>query len=203
MATIVKDLPPPPEEEHEDVIERKVFPEEAGDEDLARRLQAEYDAGVEAAASSNNYDGNNDNDNNNNNNNDNHHHHNRNDDSATTAHHQSVATLSNPWEFDTEQRNCSYCQDEFNPFNRRHHCRLCGKIFCNTCSDQRSLVPPSSIVLTPKDGKKATPPQSSLNNPQQSQQNLISFTPESDPDRMLTYIDEDQQLLYGKGLEER
>ncbi|OEU06200.1 hypothetical protein FRACYDRAFT_165131, partial [Fragilariopsis cylindrus CCMP1102] len=52
-----------------------------------------------------------------------------------------VATLSNPWEFDTEQRNCSYCQDEFNPFNRRHHCRLCGKIFCNKCSDQRSLVP--------------------------------------------------------------
>ena len=190
MATIVKDIPPPPEEEHEDVIERKVFPEEAGDEDLARSLQAEYDAGIEAA-SSNNYDGNNDNNNKNNNN----HNHSRNDDSATTAHHRSVATLSNPWEFDTEQRNCSYCQDEFNPFNRRHHCRLCGKIFCNKCSDQRSLVPPSSIVLTPKDGKKATP--QSLN-PQSS-----SFTPESDPDRMLTYIDEDKQLLYGKGLEQR
>jgi hypothetical protein len=191
MATIVKDLPPPPEEEHEDVIERKVFPEEVGDEELAIRLQAEYDAGVEAATqSSHNYDDNNNNNNNNNNN------HNHNDDGATA--HQSVATLSNPWEFDAEQRNCSYCKDEFNPFNRRHHCRLCGKIFCNKCSDQRSLVPPSSIVLTPKDGKKATP--HSLN-PQS--QNFISFTPESDPDRMLTYIDEDKQLLYGKGLEER
>jgi SH3 domain-containing YSC84-like protein 1 len=104
----------------------------------------------------------------------------------------SVATLSNPWEFDVNQQSCTHCRDDFHPFNRRHHCRLCGKIFCNKCSDQRALVPPSAIVLTPKGGKKALPGD-----------NSVTFSPDSDPDRMLTYIDEDQQLLYGKGLEER
>ncbi|KAG7342899.1 Las17-binding protein actin regulator [Nitzschia inconspicua] len=105
----------------------------------------------------------------------------------------SVATLSNPWEFDVDQPYCTRCRDEFHPFNRRHHCRLCGKIFCNKCSDQRALIPPSAIVLTPKGGKKATP----------DKHQDVTFTPDPDPDRMLTYIDQDQQLLYGKGLEER
>lgn len=104
---------------------------------------------------------------------------------------QSVATLSNPWEFDVLQPCCTSCRGQFNPINRRHHCRLCGKIFCNSCTDQRALIPPSSIVLSPQAGKKAVP------------QEAVSFSPDPDPDRMLTYIDEDQQLLYGKGLEER
>ena len=49
----------------------------------------------------------------------------------------SVATLSSPWQFDDIQVACSSCQNEFNAFNRRHHCRLCGKIFCHDCSSQR------------------------------------------------------------------
>lgn len=49
----------------------------------------------------------------------------------------SVATLSSPWQFDDVEPACSSCKSEFNPFNRRHHCRLCGKIFCNDCSNQR------------------------------------------------------------------
>lgn len=106
---------------------------------------------------------------------------------------QSVATLSSPWEFDVLQPYCTSCRDDFNPINRRHHCRLCGKIFCNKCSNQRALIPPSSIVLSPQAGKKAGP---------QSHES-VSFSPDPDPDRMLTYVDEDQQLLYGKGLEER
>ena len=57
------------------------------------------------------------------------------------------------------------------------------------------LKSPSSIVLTPKGGKKAQ--QTSV------RESRISFTPDPDPDRLLTYIDEEKQLLYGKGLEER
>lgn len=113
---------------------------------------------------------------------------------------QSVATLSSPWEFDDMQPYCLSCQTEFNPLNRRHHCRLCGKIFCHDCSKQRSLIPPSSIVLIPKEGKKAKP--------RTHNDNAISFSPDDDPDRMLTYVTPgsqggDQELLYGKGLEER
>ncbi len=105
----------------------------------------------------------------------------------------SVATLSSPWEYDDFQPNCASCQNSFTPLNRRHHCRLCGKIFCSDCSDQRALIPPSSIVLVPKGGKKAKP----------RGNDEISFSPDEDPDRMLTYVSERQELLYGKGLEER
>lgn len=111
---------------------------------------------------------------------------------------RSVATLSNPWEYDEENAVCAHCRDEFNLINRRHHCRLCGKVFCGRCSDQRALIPPSAIVLTPKGGKKASPFP-----PQQYGHGAVTFSPDDDPDRMLTYIDDEQQLLYGKGLEER
>ena len=105
-----------------------------------------------------------------------------------------VAALSSPWEYNALQDRCLTCRDDFNPINRRHHCRLCGKIFCNKCSDQRALIPPSSIVLSPEGGKRASP---------RGDHESVSFTPDPDPDRMLSYLDEHQQLLYGKGLEER
>jgi len=108
----------------------------------------------------------------------------------------SVATLSSPWQFDELQTNCASCRGEFSPLNRRHHCRLCGKIFCDDCSHQRALIPPSSIVLVPKGGKKAKP--------RSAAQDAVSFSPDEDPDRMLTYLASDSnELLYGKGLEER
>jgi hypothetical protein len=204
MPTVVRDLPP--EEETPGVEsqfdnEPKVFPPSVEDDEaLARRLQAEWDASDAAASSSASAAASNNNETANGN------------DTTTPAggsnsvdngsssgngigNTHSVATLSNAWEFDVDQRFCANCADEFHHFNRRHHCRLCGKIFCHRCSNQRALVPPSSIVLTPSEGgKKALPP---------SSQEKKSFTPDPDPDRMLTYIDEEKQLLYGKGLEER
>eukprot|EP00539_Tryblionella_compressa_P003173 CAMPEP_0178748016 /NCGR_PEP_ID=MMETSP0744-20121128/8653_1 /TAXON_ID=913974 /ORGANISM="Nitzschia punctata, Strain CCMP561" /LENGTH=574 /DNA_ID=CAMNT_0020401337 /DNA_START=25 /DNA_END=1749 /DNA_ORIENTATION=- len=180
MATIVRDMPPPPEEERSDAAalrESSSGGAAAGDETKTGISAADNTnvaaSGTSAVSSSGS-----------------------NNSSAVIE--QSVATLSNPWEFDSEQPYCTHCRDEFHPFNRRHHCRLCGKIFCNKCSDQRALVPPSAIVLTPKGGKRAPPPTSP-----RGQAQTVSFSPDPDPDRMLTYIDEDQQLLYGKGLEER
>lgn len=106
----------------------------------------------------------------------------------------SVATLSSPWQFDDLAKHCSNCKSTFNAMNRKHHCRMCGKIFCGKCSTQKALIPPSSIVLTPEGGKKARP-RSALHD---------SFSPDEDPDRMLTYLAADnKELLYGKGLEER
>ncbi|EED93644.1 hypothetical protein THAPSDRAFT_261692, partial [Thalassiosira pseudonana CCMP1335] len=51
--------------------------------------------------------------------------------------------LSSTWDPDTLQNNCSGCSQYFDPiFNRRHHCRLCGRLFCQDCSNTRSLIPP-------------------------------------------------------------
>jgi hypothetical protein len=37
------------------------------------------------------------------------------------------------WVKDNEQTICSGCKDSFNTFKRRHHCRTCGRIYCNSC----------------------------------------------------------------------
>jgi hypothetical protein len=119
---------------------------------------------------------------------------------TTTGGDNTIANLSSPWEYDDAQPYCACCASEFGPLNRKHHCRSCGKIFCGNCSNQRCLIPPSSIVLCPKGGKKAKP----------RSQEEISFSPDQDPDRMLTYVGSndnndggEQVVLYGKGLEER
>ncbi|CAN0212412.1 unnamed protein product, partial [Ectocarpus fasciculatus] len=40
-------------------------------------------------------------------------------------------------------RVCYGCNSPFTMFRRRHHCRVCGQIFCHTCSsnhvDARAL----------------------------------------------------------------
>lgn len=37
------------------------------------------------------------------------------------------------WIKDNDQPNCFECTESFTTFKRRHHCRACGNIFCNTC----------------------------------------------------------------------
>lgn len=47
--------------------------------------------------------------------------------------------------------NCFNCNSKFNFFNRKHHCRGCGRIFCSTCSKYQSNN--NSLINT------ATPPE--------------------------------------------
>eukprot|EP01034_Spumella_vulgaris_P022072 gene22072-28167_t len=49
----------------------------------------------------------------------------------------SVAPL---WIPDATSTQCQKCHDKFTLLNRRHHCRNCGGIVCDTCSNQRILV---------------------------------------------------------------
>lgn len=37
--------------------------------------------------------------------------------------------------------NCNNCNIEFSLFNRKHHCRYCGRIFCKYCSEKRIVFP--------------------------------------------------------------
>lgn len=119
-------------------------------------------------------------------------------------HPRSVATLSQAWEYNDLQTNCYRCSIRFTLLERKHHCRYCGKIFCHSCSNTKCLIPPSAIVLVPKGGKHITSREA-------EEHSTVSFSPDEDPDRMLTYVaqggangnENGEVLLYGKGLEER
>lgn len=46
------------------------------------------------------------------------------------------------WQPDEETNNCTKCHKEFDFFwNRKHHCRHCGMIFCDSCSRDQALLP--------------------------------------------------------------
>ncbi|KAH9850711.1 hypothetical protein C2E23DRAFT_297085 [Lenzites betulinus] len=53
------------------------------------------------------------------------------------------------WERDETVSQCRDCSRRFTFLNRRHHCRRCGRIFCDRCSSYRVLLDPSDIVHDP------------------------------------------------------
>jgi len=44
------------------------------------------------------------------------------------------------WQPDSEVTKCK-CGSVFSMFNRKHHCRLCGNVFCHQCSTGRGNIP--------------------------------------------------------------
>ncbi|XP_014225274.1 RUN and FYVE domain-containing protein 2 isoform X2 [Trichogramma pretiosum] len=48
------------------------------------------------------------------------------------------------WANDRMVTQCKGCSREFNIARRKHHCRYCGKIFCNSCSDNSIALPNST-----------------------------------------------------------
>ncbi|XP_044730878.1 RUN and FYVE domain-containing protein 2 isoform X2 [Chrysoperla carnea] len=48
------------------------------------------------------------------------------------------------WASDKDITNCKSCKKEFNMTRRKHHCRNCGDIFCNSCSDNTMLLASSA-----------------------------------------------------------
>lgn len=45
------------------------------------------------------------------------------------------------WVEDENVKSCYNCHTEFSLFIRKHHCRLCGRIFCYECSKYRDTIP--------------------------------------------------------------
>lgn len=41
------------------------------------------------------------------------------------------------WDSNNASRGCFICNKEWSLFNRRHHCRKCGKLVCESCSTHR------------------------------------------------------------------
>ncbi|XP_014812443.1 PREDICTED: FYVE and coiled-coil domain-containing protein 1 isoform X2 [Calidris pugnax] len=46
------------------------------------------------------------------------------------------------WQGDTEVNHCLDCQKEFSWMVRRHHCRMCGRIFCYYCCNNYMVTKP-------------------------------------------------------------
>ena len=38
------------------------------------------------------------------------------------------------WQSDKDVSECTCCKTEFGTFTRRHHCRMCGRVFCDECT---------------------------------------------------------------------
>lgn len=58
-----------------------------------------------------------------------------------------VKTMSTvTWVKDSEASNCFGCQTAFSLFLRRHHCRMCGGVFCHKCSDKQLVLKPGEAA---------------------------------------------------------
>jgi FYVE zinc finger len=57
------------------------------------------------------------------------------------------------WTPDELSAACGYCGVEFTMLKRRHHCRCCGHVFCDDCSDHK--VDSSTLFVAPKNDGSA------------------------------------------------
>ncbi|KAH6888689.1 FYVE zinc finger-domain-containing protein [Thelonectria olida] len=64
------------------------------------------------------------------------------------------------WQSDAEVTYCPICRAQFSFFVRKHHCRKCGRVVCNSCSPHRIIIPYQYIVRPP--GSEVGVPQSLL-----------------------------------------
>ena len=61
--------------------------------------------------------------------------------------------MRHKWVDDSSVTQCYNCSAGFSFFNRKHHCRFCGKIFCEKCVKFREKIPNDELS---KDSKKGT-----------------------------------------------
>ena len=55
------------------------------------------------------------------------------------------------WIPDNSATRCFQCGESFSFINRRHHCRVCGRIFCGSCSSHSVKIPTSfNTIQSPK-----------------------------------------------------
>jgi len=55
-----------------------------------------------------------------------------------------MSTVSGTWEKDSEATLCKICEKSFSLARRKHHCRNCGGIYCDPCSDNKMALASSA-----------------------------------------------------------
>jgi SH3 domain-containing YSC84-like protein 1 len=102
-----------------------------------------------------------------------------------------IPMMSAPWQDDARYTHCAGCREAFHVlFNRRHHCRQCGLVYCQACTNQKALIAPSQIVLQPKQPTSSHHSSGSANesNLHHNDFEQVSFSPDPDPERLVTYV---------------
>ncbi|XP_035220650.1 hepatocyte growth factor-regulated tyrosine kinase substrate-like isoform X1 [Stegodyphus dumicola] len=98
---------------------------------------------------------------------------------------------------------CHRCRTQFSAFNRKHHCRNCGQIFCSKCSSRSCPIPRFGIekevrvceACWEKLNKPSTIPKSVSPNPELSpQSNSQETTPANRKSEQELKEEEDLQL---------
>eukprot|EP01012_Entosiphon_sulcatum_P037904 TRINITY_DN4885_c0_g1_i1.p1 TRINITY_DN4885_c0_g1~~TRINITY_DN4885_c0_g1_i1.p1 ORF type:complete len:459 (+),score=81.19 TRINITY_DN4885_c0_g1_i1:56-1432(+) len=58
------------------------------------------------------------------------------------------------WVPDELVSNCTLCRNPFTLTNRKHHCRVCGNIFCGPCSPHFVALPPAALRSLPQEQRQ-------------------------------------------------
>ena len=56
-----------------------------------------------------------------------------------------LAGMVGHWCKDEGSESCVGCGVRFTIYERRHHCRACGRLFCSSCSQYQSEIPELKI----------------------------------------------------------
>ena len=55
------------------------------------------------------------------------------------------------WQDDEACSRCNLCKSEFNLVTfKKHHCRLCGLLVCDSCSRHKMIIPEDDLVIRPQ-----------------------------------------------------
>lgn len=65
------------------------------------------------------------------------------------------------WQRDDEVDSCFVCESKYNLFNRRHHCRKCGRVVCGGCSSQQVRYFPNTLIVAVDDRRSVSRPNGS------------------------------------------
>ena len=50
------------------------------------------------------------------------------------------------WMKDEHSESCVDCKVKFTIYERKHHCRNCGQVFCSSCSQYQAEIPRLNIL---------------------------------------------------------
>lgn len=61
--------------------------------------------------------------------------------------HQDATLDKNDWVPDHKVNKCTRCKKDFTFFYRKHHCRICGHVFCANCTLVKNVLNNGKILI--------------------------------------------------------